>query len=308
MLQYYAKKSFNEDPQLVKEVPTERAWVYGASMTEHELTTIAEHFELDAGIIKDVKDKHELPRVEFSQGSEYVFIRWPHETSRGSIGTTPFLSILKGSLLITLSSNEYLKPKELFEQTKVDMKSTKHVFLQLVNAVIGQYQTYIQQTGAQIRRTDQRLRTHEVDNKDFINFITVEHDLNEYAKNLTGLEALLNRLHENKHDLFNEKDCEYIEDMILHVRQLAVASDSHLKTVGSIRNAYTTISNNTLNRRMKQLTLLTLLVALPNVFFGMFGMNVALPFADQPWMYTAITGFSLIVVIIVALYIRKNKF
>ena len=308
MLQFYAKKSFNEDPQLVKEPPVERAWIYGAKITSDELSRVAELYGLDMGILKDVRDTNELPRVEYSKGLAYVFIRAPHVTPSGSIATTPFLAVLRGTLLITLSAKEYVKPPELFEKTHVDMKSTKHLFLQLVGHVIGQYQAYIHSTGKYIKNTEQRLRTHDVDNKDFINFVTVEHDLNEYTTNLKALEALLKRLGENRHELLSENDCELVEDMILHVNQLLVAAGSHLSTVDSIRNAYTTISNNILNQRMKKLTLLTLLVALPNVFFGMFGMNVVLPFADQPWAYTAITGLSLSIVLVVSLFIRKIRF
>ena len=308
MLQYYAKKSFNEDPQLVKEPPMERAWVYGARVTDTELARVAEQYSLDADILRDVRDVNELPRVEYNQGSAYVFIRAPHQTSRGSIVTTPFLAVIKGTLLITLSTKDYPLPKDLFEFTKVDMKSTKHVFLQLVGYIISQYQGYIHGTGGYIKNTESRLRTHEVDNKDFIKFVTVEHDLNEYHTNLSALEALLRRLAENRHALFVEKDCELIEDMVLQVNQLLVATTSHRSTIDSIRNAYTTISNNTLNQRMKKLTLLTLVVALPNVFFGMFGMNVVLPLADQQWAYSAITGFSLLIVLIVLLIVRKTRF
>jgi len=308
MLHYYAKKSFNEDPQLVKEVPMERAWVYGANVTAEDITHVCETYGLDPGILKDVKDKNELPRAEYSQGLLYVFIRAPHQTSRGNIVTTPFLAALKGSLLITLSSKEYVQPLELFAEKKIDMKSTKHVFLQLTSYVIGRYETFIHATGKYIQNTEHRLHSHEVDNKDFINFVSVEHDLNEYHTNLTALQALLGRLHDNRHAIFGDKDCEFIEDMILHVNQLLVATDSHKNTINSIRNAYTTISNNTLNQRMKKLTLLTLLVALPNVFFGMFGMNVLLPFSDQPWAYAAITGFSVAVVLIVAMIVRKIRF
>jgi len=308
MLHYYAKKSFNEDPQLIKEPPMERAWIYGASVSDAELAHVAEQYGLDSGILKDVHDKHELPRVEYSQGSAYVFIRAARQTTRGNIVTTPFLAVLKGTLLITLSSKDYIKPTDLFKATSVDMKSTKHVFLQLVSQVILEYQDFIRQTGRYIRNTEQRLRTREVGNKDFINFVTVEHDLNEYSTNLTALQGLLERLHENRHDLFVEKDCEFIDDMILHTQQLLVATGSHLRTVDSIRNAYTTIGNNILNERMKKLTLLTLLVALPNVFFGMYGMNVMLPFADQPWAYWAVTGFSLSLVAVSALFVRKIRF
>lgn len=308
MLQYYAKKSFNEDPQLIKDAPMDRAWVYGANVTDDELHRVAEQYSLDTGILRDVRDKNELPRAEYSQGNLYVFIRSPYQTSRGSTVTVPFLAILKGSLLITLSSKEYIKPAELFAATTVDMKSTKHVFLQLTGHVIGKYEHLIHATGRYIHSTSQRLRTHEVDNKDFINFVTVEHDLNEYHTNLTALQALLERLRENRHAIFGDKDCEFIEDMVLHVNQLLVANESHKNTIDSIRNAYTTISNNTLNQRMKKLTLLTLLIALPNVFFGMFGMNVLLPFSDQPWAYAAITGFSIGLVVVVALFVRRIRF
>lgn len=308
MLQYYTKKVFNEDPQPTKEPPLERAWVFGSGVTKEELTKLAELYKLDEGILRDVLDKSELPRVEYSQGIAYVFIRAPQQTTRGSIITTPYLSVLKGSMLITLSTKDYIKPEELFGSFKIDMRNTKHVFLQIAGLVIDQYQLFIHNTGTSIRNTEQRLRTHEADNKDFINFVTVEHNLNEFHTNLSALESLLKRLEENRHETFNDKDKELIEDLAQQVNQLLVATNSHLSTVGSIRNAYGTISNNNLNLRMKRLTILTLLVALPNVFYGMYGMNVVLPMADQPWAYWAVVGVSLGIVVFAAMIMRKFKF
>lgn len=308
MLQYYAKKSYNEEPQRVEHPPAERVWIYGSEVTDQELADVAERYKLDTGILNDVRDRHELPRAEYSNGDLYIFIRDPHQTTRGNIRTTAFLAVLKGSALITLSKKEYITPEEFFAHTKVDMKSTKHVFLQLVGRVIAQYGEYIHKTGEYVYNTKQRLGSHEVTNADFIRFVSVEADLNEYKTNLTAMQVLLGRLRENKHATFVEKDCEYIEDMTLYVNQLLVSVESHSSGINSIRNAYTTISNNILNQRMKTLTLLTLLVALPNVFYGMFGMNVDLPFAEEPWAYGAITLFTLIVVILAYLFIRRNRF
>lgn len=308
MLHYYAKKSFNEDPQRVEHLTNGRGWIYGTEVTKEELAHLAELYHLDTGILNDVRDRHELPRAEYSKKDLYVFVRDPHQTSRGSIRTTVFLAILKGPLLITLSAKTYTTPTEFFARTKVDMKSTKHLFLQLLNFVIAEYGEYVHSTGELIYNTKQRLDKHEVTNKDFIKFVSVEGDLNEYKTNLTAIQVLLNRMHDNKHETFVESDCEYIEDMILYANQLLVSVESHLSSINSIRNAYTTISNNLLNQRMKTLTLLTLLVALPNVFYGMYGMNVALPFADEPWAYGAILLFTLVVVVLAYLFIRRNRF
>lgn len=308
MLRYYVKKSFNEEPQEVKQPFEDHVWVYGSEVTPAELSQLAEEYKLDHGVLRDIFDRQELPRIEYTSGILYVFLRTPHRTSHGEIMSVPFLSVIKNGSLMTLSSKSYLTPNDLFENVRFSMRSNKHVFLQIAAYVIGQYENYIQQTGSYIHGTKRRLETHEVDNRDFVKFVTVESDLNEYTTNLTAIQAVLGRLHDNKHQTFTEKDCEYIEDIILHVNQLLVSVSSHTHAISSIRNAYTTMSNNTLNRRMKTLTLLTLLVALPNVFYGMFGMNVRLPFADEPWAYGAITLFTLIIVTVVYVIVRRMRF
>lgn len=308
MLHYYAKKSFNEEPHRIDRAPIERAWIYGSEVTVEELDRVAEHYKLDRDILNDVRDTHELPRVEFSDGVLYMFVRMPERSPRGRLITIPFLVVLKGSLLITLSSKKYVTPAELFANTPAEMKSMKRLLLQLVNYTIREFQEHIHQSGKYVRNTEQRLRTHDVKNSDFIKFVTVEGDLNTHRTSLSATLAVLNRLRENRHETFNDKECEYIEDMCLSVNQLLVSTESHMQTIDSIRNAYTTISNNTLNQRMKTLTLLTLLVALPNVFYGMYGMNVALPFADEPWAYMAIIIFSLTVVAVAYIFVRRTRF
>jgi len=74
----------------------------------------------------------------------------------------------------------------------------------------------------------------------------------------------------------------------------------------SIRNAYSTIADNSLNIRIKKLTVLTVLITLPNVFFGMYGMNVLLPFQDSPWAYGVIVGFTGILILLV--YVLAKRF
>lgn len=307
MLRYYVKKSFNEELEEVRDISVDHAWIFGDEVTEKELSLLSERYKLDPNILYDVRDAHELPRVEYSNGALYLFLRMPVQNSRGAIISVPFMAAIKNGYLFTLSSKRYFTPKDIFEDTQFSMKSNKHVFLQLISYVIRSYGVYVHKTGAFIRSTEARLHSHEVDNKDFIKFVSVESNLNMYKTNLLATKAVLQRLNENKHGLFGERDSEFIDDLELFANQLTVEVDSHTTSIASIRNAYSTISNNILNKRMKTLTLMTLLVALPNVFYGMFGMNVPLPFAHEPWAYTAVTGISIIMVIGVYLIMRRLR-
>lgn len=308
MIQYFVKRSASEALQEVKQPQENHAWVYVSGATEKELQSIIDTYELDGDIVHDVHDKHELPRIEYSGGGVYVFLRTPHHSSWGGVVSSPFLAILKGGVLITVATGEYATPAEVLQTSTLTTKNNKHVFVELLSHVVNQYQEDVRRTGTYILNTSQRLRTRDIDNKDFIHFVTVESDLSEYNTSLSGIAVVLDRLHENRHDILTKQDCELIEDIILLINQLLVAVQSHGQTINSIRNAYTTISNNNLNQRMKTLTLVTILITLPNVFYGMYGMNVALPFAEQPWAYAAITAFTLVIVLLVYAIVRRLRF
>ncbi len=309
MLRFYVKKSFNEEPLEVSVAPTERAWVYGSNITEAELKELAETYRLDLNTLRDVQDLRELPRVEYSQeGDVYIFVRIPRLLNDGSIATVPLLSVLSNTTLFTLSAKSYFTPDEMARQLHFSMRSNKQVLIQLLSYIVMRYEFYIHQTDKYIRGAKRRLRTHEVDNKDFIRFVTVESDLNEYRTNLSAMNAVLTRLHENRHELFTEGDRECIEDTILHINQLLVTTESHVHAVDSIRNAYSTIGNNNLNRRMKALTLLTVFITLPNVVFGMYGMNVSLPGQDDAWAFVWVTGCTTLIILISYLVARRFRF
>lgn len=308
MLKYFVRPSASEDVQEVKTAPKEQAWVYSSHSNEKDLQHIIKEYNLDENIVRDVYDKYELPRVEYKSNVMYVFLRVPFRSRSGNVASVPVLCVVKGSILITLSVGDYFVPADVFSSSKLTMKNSKHVFVQILAYVADQYEEHIQRTGAYIVSTGKRLQTRDVDNHDFINFVTVESDLNEFNTSLSAVLAVLERLSENKFGAFNDKDVELIKDIILFNNQLLVAISSHAKTIQSIRNAYTTISNNSLNKRMKTLTILTVLITMPNVFYGMYGMNVALPFAHEPWAFAAITGFTALLVIIGYGIVRRKKF
>jgi magnesium transporter len=60
--------------------------------------------------------------------------------------------------------------------------------------------------------------------------------------------------------------------------------------------------------RMKTLTMLTVLIALPNVFYGMYGMNIDLPFQHEPWAYAALMGFTITVLVVIAYVAFRKRF
>jgi magnesium transporter len=309
MLSYYVKRSKNEGFVKTKVFHEYTTWIHGDAVSQHELDELVKIHKLQPNILRDVRDKNELPHIEYgNDGTVYAFLRVPMIREDHEVTTTPLLLVLTKSRYFTLAYGSTFSPDETIRRLDIDhISRPTHLALLTVAQIVSEYELLMQKTTQAIKDVRRRLRTHEVTNRDFIRFATIEDNLNEYKTNLDGMQVLIQHFHENRRAVFRDDDLEMIDDILLHIKQLIVTSASQSQTVTSIRNAYTTIANNTLNQRMKTLTVFTVLIALPNVFYGMYGMNIALPFADMPWAYPVIVLFTLFLIIAVYILARRSK-
>ena len=219
--------------------------------------------------------------------------------------TTPVLLAVKGTVFVNLSISTMPDDKLATPALATHPDATTiSLLLGMFATVVSEYEDLMHRTARYIFNTGRRLRTHEVTNQDFITFVTVEENLNQYHMNLSSMLVVAERLREALHD---PADKESIEDILLYIRQLLVAIDTHNQSVTSIRNAYGTIANNVLNQRMKTLTALTMLIALPNVFYGMYGMNVPLPYQEEVWAYGSIVIFTITITILAFILAKRFK-
>ncbi len=309
MLAYYTKRSPGEEFERIN-APLEQAtvWVNGANLVDDEINSLIKDYDLNANIVYDVRDRSELPRVEFSDENAYVFLRLPHLSKTSHVITLPLLCIVKKDAFLTLSIGDSVAPETVALSTlPITTENTQTLLLGVMAAVVASFEDMIAHTARSITDTANRLKTHDVTNRDFIHFVTVEANLNHSRMNLDSTLAMAHRLRENKHESLDNDSLEALDDIALHVQQLLVSISSHLSSVESIRNAYSTVANNTLNQRMKTLTVFTVLIALPNVFYGMYGMNVPLPFQEETWSYGAIVGFTVLLITLVYLVAKKLR-
>lgn len=299
MLSYYTKRSSGEDFEKVQTPTGELLWVRAEHFDTADAEELSKRFELNRNILEDVTDSGELPRADFDDGKEYIFLRVPQRAKRGRVLTRPFLAVVAGTRFFGLSHADTLLTPEIIQKAASSASGGAGLLLATLAGVVGMYEELILHTSRTIQDTGQRLSTHEVTNQDFVHFVTVEDNLNQYQMNLQGILAITNRLADASHQVFSAEDQESLEDITLHIQQLLVGVDTYFKNVESIRNAYGTIANNTLNERMKTLTVFTVLIALPNVFFGMYGMNIDLPFQHEPWAYAAVTVLAVLIITLV---------
>lgn len=307
MITYYYKDVRTEELAVV---PKHRAgsWVCVEHPTSEEMDFLVEKYDLDPGHVSDALDSEEMPRLEREGDTTYIFIRYAYAEDDLDLSTAPLLIIISPKVLITITVHTTPRLQQ-FTSGKVSFSTTQKtkLLLQVLAQTVDQYNVYINNIGKRIKSIRTRLRTHEVVNQDFIDFVTIEDELNEFLSGLQPMSAILHRLLVGKHIPLYEQDEDIVEDLVLSSEQSIEACKSHIRSIAHIRDAHATIASNNLNRSMKILTAATVIIALPNVFYGMYGMNVDLPFQHEPWAYFMVVGTTIVLVIAIYLLGKSKK-
>lgn len=305
MVEYYQRRSLHEPlEQLQRPYGTSGLWVHVPDRRV-DLRELAEHYSLDANVLRDVLDFHELPRSEVKDGVSYTFLRLPSKAN--SRATVPLLAVVTDHHFFTISPHAAFSPKDIDVFITTRANKPPALLTAVVAGVVAEYERRINAIEEKISKSRTRLRQREVKNADFIEFVTVNDRLNEYRSSLQGILGVTEQLHLNRRGMFRPRDVEAIEDIAQHIQQLLASTFASIRTIDSIQSAYSTIANNLLNQRMKLLTAITILLAIPNVFYGMYGMNVELPIQHEAWAYPAIVGFTVLLILLVLILAKRFR-
>ena len=285
------------------------SWIYAEDPSEEELESLSKDFALDFGLLKDAIDPYEVPRLEIDNNKFYVFARAPHQPEK-RVSTAPFLTAIGENFVITVSK-EPLSFFKKFIESQLPFATTQKTkfFLQIFSEITSAYNHQLTNISRNVRGVGVQLEN--IGNKEIVQFITFESILNDFLAALIPANAVLNNLLSGSSagktlELY-EEDKELIEDLFLGNNQLIELCKANLKTITNIREACATIMTNNLNRVIKLLTALTIIITVPTTIINFYSMNVALPFARSPLAFWFIITVTLAIAsVLLGIFIKKK--
>jgi len=102
-------------------------------------------------------------------------------------------------------------------------------------------------------------------------------------------------------------DADRLEELEVDLEQQMGLSAIYRDLINNAMNAYDSIVGHNLNKVMKTLTSISLIVSVPTLIASLYGMNVGLPLESDPLAFVIILLFSLIITVPLLLFLRfKN--
>lgn len=281
MITYWKRTAATSELERANAVAPD-TWVYVTDPSDAELDALVADGVLERDLLQDAIDPNEVPRIQHERGVTYFFLRAPSGQAEGT-QTVPLLIALAPTFLLTLSRAPF-SWLERFRDTGAYATAWRsqlvwHIFL----ALAGRYQTTVTDIARRVRSNVGV--SQAIQNEDIFRLVAYEGVLNDLLAALVPTSAILAGVTAGKHIKVYEEDKDLMEDVILSVGQIIEAAKAQLKTTVNYREAYSVIATNNLNRIIKLLTLMTVVLTVPMVVSGLFGMNVHLPFEDHPYAF-----------------------
>ncbi|MDR0591585.1 MAG: magnesium transporter CorA family protein [Candidatus Nomurabacteria bacterium] len=280
-------------------------WVRVEKPTDKDIGTVID-LGLDTDIVNDTLDPYEVPRIDHDGDWACLIARLPDTEDEFGF-TTPILFAIGKSCIVTVSQDPLGKLwKPFIEQTTVPTTQKTKLFMAMIGAINTQYERHVATINRRVRAI-----TRDVQNmhaKDIAVFTENERRLNDYLDALVPLNMALEKLLGSKLVKLFEDDKDMVEDLSIDFEQLIVRCKSQLRTITNLRDSYRAVMDTRLNETLRILTVITVVLTIPTMVAGVYGMNVDLPGdINAPGTFWVILGLSALASVVLGIYFLRKR-
>jgi magnesium transporter len=290
------------------------AWISMTKPTVDESKSIAEQFSVDIADVRAALDDEESSRVQVEDNYTLIIVDVPSietRNDREAYTTIPLGIILVDECIVTICAED-TPVLEAFMEGKVREFSTKKrmrfVYQMLYRNCIT-YQYYLRVLDRRRTLIEQRIQ-EDTEDSDLIDLHELESTLVYFATSLRSNGVVLDKLTRYGRIKQYPEDKELLDDVLVENKQAIEMTQIYRDIISGTRELMTTIINNRLNNVMKFLAAITIVMAIPTIISGIYGMNVAsewMPFSETPYGFEIICGIIVVIAVVVALILKKKK-
>lgn len=302
MIQIY--KSISEDNPTLKTLKNieNGCWINIVAPSDEELILISKKTNVPLEFLKAPLDDEETSRIDIEDNCLLVIVDIPFtemEENSLTYDTYPLAIIHTEKQIITVClKNSRILSDFINGKVKSFFTFKKSRFiLQILSKIASNYLLYLRQIDKKSLMIEKRLHK-SMKNRELIQLHSLEKSLVYFSTSLKANEITLEKM--LKLDIMQkyEEDKDVLEDVIIENKQAIEMTEIYSNILASTMNFFASVISNNLNIVMKVLASVTILMAIPEIFGGIFGMNFdKMPLVNHPY------GFEIINIIIVLLTI-----
>lgn len=292
----------------------EGTWIRLTKPSIDEIHFVAEQFDLDPADVRAALDDEESARVSLEENYTLILVDIPLSEVRNNTEaytTFPLGIILTKGHIITVCAEETPILNYFVKSTVRDFSTKKKMrFLyQILYRCCVTYQMYLRNINRKRIQIEERI-DEQTEDSDLINLHELESNLVYFATSLRGNGAVLERLTRYERIKQYPEDKDLLEDVLIENKQAIEMTAIYRDIINGTRELMSAVLDNRLNNTMKYLAAITIVMSIPTIVSGLYGMNVNLagmPFATWTSGFGLICGIIMLICGITMWILKKTK-
>lgn len=270
-------------------------WVNAINPTPEEIEKL-QFWGIEPELITYSLDQDEMARIEREDEYMLILLRIPYFQGAGHdipFSTIPMSIIIKDNFVATICLYSNDISRILTNGKYRGFRTTKRYrfVLYVLLETATRFLAYLREINRSVENVEDKLE-RSTRNREILELLKYQKALVYFTTALRSNEVMMERLRRMR--VFNqyEEDEDLLEDVLTENKQAIQTSNIQTEILSSMMDYFASLISNNLNVVMKALAAITIVLNLPTIVSSFFGMNVALPFQDQPWAFIFTIGIA----------------
>lgn len=288
---------------------TKGCWLSLSSPSNTEVLNVAETLGIDIKDMRSALDSDEISRIESEDNYTILIVDIPtvlFKNKRAIYTTIPLSIIYSKENLVTVCLEDTPVIKNMmtninsvctFKRTQLILKilyNTSRLYMEYLSK-INSMRSYIESKETTTKSTLTEL-------------YDLEKSLVYFKTSLKSNEIVLNRLIKMPVIKQYPEDEELLEDVLIEYKQALEMTQIYYEILDNTVSKYSALMDYDLNNAMKLLTSITIVLAIPTVVSGIFGMNlINMPWAESEVGFWIVNLLTLLICLVAMFFLNKKK-
>ena len=271
------------------------SWINVGNPDHEDFERLQSEYKIDENTIFDILDPDEQPRFEVEDDYKVIIVRFPiiNRETDTLWHTEPLSIIYSANRVVTVCR----KRCDLLDKIKRDEKTSREEFvLNIIYYIAESYLRFLKELNKRVLASKKILQ-ERIRKNELMALLEVENSYTLYMAGLKGNVAVLDKLEKVRGFVKTEEARELSEDARIELSQGIEVVTSYSKMLKSIKETFESVINMDSNMYINRLTMWNIILVVPTVIVGYYGMNMTLPFADSA--QTAVVIFVLIMILLI---------
>jgi len=293
--------------------PDDSVWVnILPPLKQQEFTNLSDQLDIPLDYLTDSLDIDERARFEEYDNVKLIVIKTPTENNSFNESdayyiTIPICIILTHNQIVTVNSFENGAIKKFlntFQNRHHDKKNM--MVLKVFEKITQTYMEYLKEINQRRNLMEQKLYASNR-NEELLELMRIQKSMVYFITALRTNEMLLLKLARTNFLGLTDEEKEFLDDLAVDMSQALEMANIYTNILSSTLDAFASIINNNMNLVLKRLTSITIILSLPALVTGIYGMNVPIPYADSHYAFYIPILLSIGISIIISWYFMKKK-